>query len=104
MIQTTTNLSATAIKPEVVARPKISLNDGLPKIDPKLIVEELKSVLYSNDNMRKLLIFFNSRYFPDDVEKKYRDNFALFDRDGDERINYSELKVCCLIIIIFRNF
>lgn len=32
------------------------------------------------------------RYFPDEVEKKYRDNFALFDRDGDERINYAELK------------
>ena len=32
------------------------------------------------------------RYFPDEVEKKYRDNFGLFDRDGDERINLDELR------------
>ena len=54
MLQTTTNLSQTGMKlPEVVVRPKVSLNDGLPKLDPKLVVEELKSILYSNDNMRK---------------------------------------------------
>ena len=76
----------------MVVRPKVSLNDGLPKLDPKLVVEELKSILYSNDNMRKyVFICLMLRYFPDDVEKKYRDNFALFDRDGDERINLSEL-------------
>ena len=46
-------MSQTGVKPEAVVRPKVSLNDGLPKIDPKLVVEELKSILYSNDNMRK---------------------------------------------------
>ena len=29
---------------------KISLNDGLPKMDPKKVIEELKDVLYMEGN------------------------------------------------------
>lgn len=63
---------------------KVGLNDGLPQADPRLVIEDLKSHLYSDDNFKKL--------FSDAEEKKYRDNFQLFDRDADERINFIELQ------------
>lgn len=31
------------------------------------------------------------RFFPDELKKKYEQNFALFDRDGDKYVNYLEL-------------
>lgn len=33
----------------------VSLNDGLPKPDPRIVIEELKTHLYSDDNMKKYL-------------------------------------------------
>ncbi|CAK65183.1 unnamed protein product (macronuclear) [Paramecium tetraurelia] len=78
MNQTQTNLS------QVRQKEKVSLNDGLPKIDPRTVIEELKSHLYSDDNFKKL--------FSDAEDKKYRENFQLFDRDSDERINFTELQ------------
>jgi calmodulin len=52
MNQTQTNLSQTA-KPAAPAHEKVSLNEGLPKQDPRKVVEELRSHLYTNDNMKK---------------------------------------------------
>jgi len=64
---------------------RTKLTDGLPKQDAFSIIEELKEVLYSVEgNMQ--------RFFPEAKEKKYKDNFALFDRDNDGHINLSELK------------
>ncbi|KAM3145078.1 hypothetical protein pb186bvf_002753 [Paramecium bursaria] len=65
-------------------REKVNLKAGLPKEDAKLIVEELRSHLFTDDNYRKL--------FSEQEEKKYRENFQLFDRDDDQKINFSELQ------------
>nr|CAI39160.1 calmodulin 7-1 [Paramecium tetraurelia] len=42
----------------------------------------LKSISYENED----------RLFSDAEDKKYRENFQLFDRDGDERISFTELQ------------
>lgn len=60
------------------------LEEGLPKRDPKDIIADLKATLYSNDTF--------SRYFDEDKESRYKQNFALFDRNKDSYINLEELK------------
>jgi Ca2+-binding EF-hand superfamily protein len=55
----------------------------LPKPNPKDVISELKSTLYSNDNFR--------RFFPDEREQKYKDNFKLFDRNIDGILSFDEL-------------
>ena len=59
------------------------LDQGLPKPNPKDVISELKSTLYSNDNFH--------RFFPEDREKKYKDNFLLFDRNSDGILSFDEL-------------
>ncbi len=60
------------------------LNEGLPRPDPKKEIEDLKSELYDEANFR--------RFFPDSKKKKYMENFAIFDRDNNDYINFKELK------------
>lgn len=60
------------------------LDQGLPKPNPKDVIAELKSTLYSNDNFR--------RFFPDEREQKYKDNFKLFDRNIDGILSFDELQ------------
>ena len=55
---------------------------NLEESEGKSLVELLKSILYGNDNFQ--------RFFPEDKEKRIRDNFALFDRDGDGFVNIEE--------------
>lgn len=63
------------------------LNEGLPKPDPKTVIEELRHFLYQDDDLETF-----HRFFPEEREKRYRANFKLFDRDGDNFINLNELK------------
>lgn len=60
------------------------LNEGLPKPDPKVVIEEIKSIIFNEANFRK--------FFPDSRKKKYMENFALFDRDNNDYIDLKELK------------
>ena len=61
------------------------LNEGLPKPHPKQIIQEIRDFLYHDPETFP-------RLFPKDREKRYRDNFNLFDRDNDNYINLQELK------------
>lgn len=70
------------------------LNEGLPKPDPKIVIEEIKQILYHEDN-------FN-RFFPPEKKQRYDNNFNLFDRDGDSYINLKELKE--LLVSIGQTF
>lgn len=69
MNQTQTNMS------QVRQKEKVSLNDGLQKADPRTVIEELKSHLYSDDNFKKQKLLNISRLFSDAEDKKYRENF-----------------------------
>lgn len=71
------------------------LNEGLPKPDPKDVIQEMRLILY-----RDLETF--SRFFPKEKEQRYRDNFKLFDRDSDNYINLKELKE--LLVSIGQTF
>ena len=48
----------------------MSLNDGLPKKKAKEIIDELKDVLYSDNNM--------DRFFPEERMTRIQANFNLF--------------------------
>jgi len=52
---------------------------------PQEIVKELKEILFEGGNF--------PTFFPQDLEQKIRDNFKLFDRDQDEYLNLSEVRV-----------
>jgi len=38
---------------QVKVKEKVNINDGLPKADPQIVIDELKSHLYSDDNFKK---------------------------------------------------
>lgn len=69
-------------QPEKTEKQTVSLSDGLPKRDAKEIIKEMRHHLYNDFQ----------RFFSDEKKAQYQANFALFDRDNDKYINYSELK------------
>ena len=61
------------------------LNEGLPKQDPKNVLQEIHEILFHDPETFP-------RFFPKERKKRYLDNFVLFDRDNDNYINLKELK------------
>ncbi len=61
---------------------KLSIWDGLPPRRPEERLAENKSALL--DENSELV----SRYFPQEVETKYKERFKLFDRNNDDYITY----------------
>eukprot|EP01017_Pseudomicrothorax_dubius_P042477 TRINITY_DN6939_c0_g1_i1.p1 TRINITY_DN6939_c0_g1~~TRINITY_DN6939_c0_g1_i1.p1 ORF type:complete len:193 (+),score=71.20 TRINITY_DN6939_c0_g1_i1:53-631(+) len=55
-----------------------------PQMDGEKYIDMLRSELYNNDETYK-------RFFPDDLKRRYLNNFNLFDRDEDTYLNYDEV-------------
>lgn len=53
---------------QVRVKEKVNINDGLPKADPQIVIDELKSHLYSDDNFKKYSHSSLLDYFP--MQKK----------------------------------
>jgi hypothetical protein len=62
---------------------RVSLRDGLPKEDVKVVIQELEAL-----NLESL----REKYIPTDKKLKYRDNFSLFDRRKNDSLDFEELK------------
>jgi len=63
----------------------MSVNSDVPQeSEGKRLIDLLKSILFLNDN--------HERFFPEEKDKRIRDNFSLFDRDNDLHINLDEVK------------